>query len=250
MKYFKIIKENTFIGIITSDDFRRFQIKHKRILVCDENTAQYAWCQDKMYRDNWLSPLITDLVQYELADITEITKEEYDELYEMIEQDEEITPTPEPEPEPEPIPDEQEQDITVEYAKQLKIKEMSNACQSIIYSGIDVTLADGESHHFSLTDQDQKDLSEIKALAKDGVELLPYHEDGQLCKFYSATDILAITTMATNYIIYHTTYFNSLQAYIKSLRSLNTISRVEYGMEIPEKYQSEVWKALNQNENT
>ena len=42
------------------------------------------------------------------ADVIEISKEEYDELYEMIERDEEITPTPEPEPTPEPTPDEQE----------------------------------------------------------------------------------------------------------------------------------------------
>ena len=58
----------------------------------------------------------------------------------------------------------------------------------------------------------------------------------------------SIANAATNYITYHTTYFNSLKAYIKSLRSINTISKVRYGMDIPERYQSDVWKEINKDE--
>jgi hypothetical protein len=185
------------------------------------------------------------------ADVIEITKEEYDELYEMIERDEEITP--EPDPQPDPIPDPEEEDIIVEYAKTLKTREMSYTCEQLIYTGIDVVLSDEESHHFSLTEHDQLDLMKLESLARSGeVEYLPYHEDGELCKYYSAADIITIANTATAYITYHTTYFNSLRAYINSLRSLNTISQVVYGMPIPERYQSDVWKdikdANNQND--
>lgn len=182
------------------------------------------------------------------ADVIEIDKEEYEELYELIEHDEEIEPYPEPEPSPEPEPE--PEDITVAYAKKLKLKDMSNTCNNIIFSGIDVVLSDEETHHFSLTEYDQLNLFKLETLARSGQEVLPYHEDGELCKFYPAVDIIAIANAATQYITYHTTYFNSLKAYINSLRSLNTISRVTYGMDIPEKYQSDVWKEINKNDET
>lgn len=182
------------------------------------------------------------------ADVIEIDKEEYDELYELIEHDEEIEPYPEPEPSPEPEPE--PEDITVAYAKKLKLKDMSNTCNNIIFAGIDVVLSDEETHHFSLTEYDQLNLFKLETLARSGQEALPYHEDGELCKFYPAVDIIAIANAAAQYITYHTTYFNSLKAYINSLRSLNTISKVTYGMDIPEKYQSDVWKEINKNDET
>lgn len=182
------------------------------------------------------------------ADVIEIDKEEYDELYELIEHDEEIEPYPEPEPSPEPEPE--PEDITVAYAKKLKLKDMSNTCNNIIFAGIDVVLSDEETHHFSLTEYDQLNLFKLETLARSGQEVLPYHEDGELCKFYPAADIITIANAATQYITYHTTYFNSLKAYINSLRSLNTISKVTYGMDIPEKYQSDVWKEINKNDET
>jgi hypothetical protein len=36
-----------------------------------------------------------------------------------------------------------------------------------------------------------------------------------------------------NFIEYHTTYFNSLKAYIKTLKLQSQLSAVYYGMEIP-----------------
>ena len=141
MKYFKLIKDRvTFIGIATTDDFRKFQIKHSILLACKEDDAQYINCDNNLYRDTWLAPLNNNIITYETSEIIEITKEEYDELYEMIERDEEITP--EPEPQPEPIPDPEEEDITVDYAKTLKIREMSYTCENLIYAGIDVILSD------------------------------------------------------------------------------------------------------------
>ena len=164
----------------------------------------------------------------------------------MIERDEEINPTPEPEPDPMPEPE--PEDITVDYAKTLKIKEMNQTCQNTIFAGIDVVLSDDKSHHFSLTEYDQVNLFKLETLAHSGAETLPYHEDDKPCQFFSAADIIAIANAATSYVTYHTTYTNSLKSYIKSLRSLNTIARVYYGIEIPEKYQSEVWKALINND--
>ena len=220
-------------------------MRHNILISCTEKEAECIQVEDKYYHAGWMKTIREDVGAI-TADVTEITKEEYDILYEMIERDEEIDPTPEPEPDPTPEPE--PEDITVDYAKTLKIKEMNQTCQNTIFAGIDVVLSDDKSHHFSLTEYDQVNLFKLETLAHSGAETLPYHEDDKPCQFFSAADIIAIANAATSYVTYHTTYTNNLKSYIKSLRSLNTISRVYYGIEIPEKYQSEVWKALINND--
>ncbi len=171
-------------------------------------------------------------------------KEEFEAIRKIIDDGKEVEPEPTPEPEPEP-----EDDGTVAFAKETKIKEMNQTCQNTIFAGIDVVVSDDKSHHFSLTEYDQVNLFKLETLAHSGEEMLPYHEDDKPCQFFSAADIITIANAATSYVTYHTTYTNSLKSYIKSLRSLNTIAKVYYGIEIPEKYQSEVWKALINNGN-
>lgn len=222
-------------------------MRHNILISCTEQEAECIQIEDNYYHAGWMKAVREDIGAI-TADVIEIDKEEYDELYELIEHDEEIEPYPEPEPSPEPEPE--PEDITVAYAKKLKLKDMSNTCNNIIFAGIDVVLSDEETHHFSLTEYDQLNLFKLETLARSGQEVLPYHEDGELCKFYPAADIITIANAATQYITYHTTYFNSLKAYINSLRSLNTISKVTYGMDIPEKYQSDVWKEINKNDET
>jgi len=224
-------------------------LRHNILVSCTEKEAECIQIENGYYRDGWMKPAREDIGAIS-ASVIEIDKEEYDELYDLIERDEEITPDPEPDVDPEPTPEPEPQDITVAYAKKLKLNEMSKTCENIIFAGIDVVLSDEETHHFSLTEYDQLNLFKLETLARSGEEYLPYHEDDELCKFYPAIDIITIADAATQYITYHTTYFNSLKAYINSLRSVNTISRVEYGIEIPERYQSDVWKEINKNDET
>lgn len=247
MKYYKVINEQLFVGIATTSELRKIQLRHNILISCTEQEAECIQIEDNYYHAGWMKAVREDIGAI-TADVIEIDKEEYDELYELIEHDEEIEPYPEPEPSPEPEPE--PEDITVAYAKKLKLKDMSNTCNNIIFAGIDVVLSDEETHHFSLTEYDQLNLFKLETLARSGQEVLPYHEDGELCKFYPAVDIITIANAATQYITYHTTYFNSLKAYINSLRSLNTISKVTYGMDIPKKYQSDVWKEINKNDET
>ena len=242
MKYYKVINGTTFIGIATTTDLRKFLYKNRVLIISSENEAQYVQIGNDLFHDSWMKK--PDLgIDYEIADVVQITQEEYEELYEMIEKDEEITPEPPVEPTPEPEPE--QEDVTVEYARMLKTKEMSAVCQSIISSGIDVELSDGETHHFSLTEYDQLNLFKLEAIARSGeMAVLPYHEDDELCKYYPAIDIITIANVATEYITYHTTYFNSLKHYIKSLNTVNDITTVKYGCDIPEEYQSDVWKGI------
>lgn len=74
--YYKIAKEKVIVGVISSDGFRRYQEKHKRILFADEETGQFVEYREKYYTDDWLRPC-PEAVQAELADITRIDEEEF-----------------------------------------------------------------------------------------------------------------------------------------------------------------------------
>ena len=75
-----------------------------------------------------------------------------------------------------------------------KRQEISRACEQIIYSGVDVTLTDGSTEHFSLTEHDQLNLFGKQVQLAAGAEQLEYHSDGQPCRYYSAADIQTIIT--------------------------------------------------------
>ncbi len=245
MKYYKIINDTIFIGACSSSDFRKFQLKHKILLACDVDYAQYIQFKDKMYRDNWFCPVITDTVEYGNAKVIEIDEEEYNALIKAIEDNEEIIVQPDV-----PDVDENESDIdkdeevTVDYVKEVKIREMSQQCNQIITNGVDVTLSDNKSHHFSLTIYDQIMISKLADKAKNGENALPWHEDNGECKFYSSEDILILSNNMELLITYQQTYFNSLKQYIKSLSDIKEIGRIKYGCEIPEDYRSDVLNAL------
>ena len=126
----------------------------------------------------------------------------------------------------------------------MKIKEMSNTCRQTIIDGIDVELSDGKTHHFSLEIEDQIKIQALAIKAQQGEEKLYWHPDGELCQFYSAEDILRIYAALEETQTVNTTYFNSLRNYIQSMTSIEQVSKVVYGMGIPEEYQSEVLKYL------
>lgn len=241
MKYYKLIADSTIVGIGTTIDFRRFQLKHKIILACTEKDAQYIQYKDNLYRDKWMLPENNDVVSSILVDVIEIEQSEYNALLAAIESGEEIElpqeETPEIVPEPEP-------DITVEFVRERKIAEMSNKCEVEITNGFDAELSDGNTYHFSLTTQDQLNLITLSSMVANGETAIPYHADGELCKFYSADDINIILTNATAHKTYHVSYFNALKAYIEALVTIEDISAIEYGVMIPEAYQSDVLKVL------
>jgi hypothetical protein len=78
----------------------------------------------------------------------------------------------------------------------------------------------------------------------NGETTIPYHADGELCRFYSATDMLAVITYATQYKTYQVSYHNALKLYVESLSDMNLISSIYYGIEIPEAYLSDVLKSF------
>jgi hypothetical protein len=241
MNYYKIIQDTTFIGVVTSRCFRKYQHKYGLLLICPESESQYVKADNgKYYRDIWMQPFVTDEILYSMADIVSITQEEYDMLSRAIENNEVISV--------ENIIDDETidpiEEVTIDFIKTSKIAEMNYLCNKTITNGFDVVLSDDNSYHFSLTTQDQLNLITLSSMVESGETQIPYHADGEPCKFYSVEDISAIITKATEFKTYHVSYFNSLKTYINSMETKEEIAVVIYGIEIPEEYQSEVLKSL------
>lgn len=131
---------------------------------------------------------------------------------------------------------------TLEEVKRLKKQEVSTACQQTIFNGIDVTLSDGSIGHFSLTEHDQLNLFGKQVQIAAGTTEVEYHADGQPCKYFSATDMQIIIETAIYYVSYQTTYCNALNMWITGCQTIEEVSLIAYGLDIPAAYQTEVLK--------
>lgn len=130
--------------------------------------------------------------------------------------------------------------------KEKKIAEMSTACREAIIEGFDVILSDGKKRHFSMTVEDQLNINSLYGLLSSGMTAVPYHADGDACEYFSADDFQIIAQMAASHKTFHESYFNSLKTFINSKRTASTIEAITYGVVIPEQYQSDVLKALQE----
>ena len=132
---------------------------------------------------------------------------------------------------------------TLEELQAAKKREISQACETAIYSGVDVTFTDGSVEHFSLTEHDQLNLFGKQVQLAAGAEQMEYHSDGQPCRYYSAADMQTIITAAMQFVSYHTTYCNAINMWIAGCESTEEVQAIYYGADVPERYQSDVLKA-------
>ena len=135
----------------------------------------------------------------------------------------------------------------LESVKQRKVNEMNQVQQQTIENGFNATLTDGTVEHFTLTGHDQTSLLGLAGQVQAGIEQIPWHtsDHDEPCKYYSNADMKIITDMATIFVTLQVTYFRDLRIYInKGLNTKEEVEAVEYGIMIPEEYQSEVLKNL------
>lgn len=116
------------------------------------------------------------------------------------------------------------------------LKEIGAACRHTIISGVDLMVGEEPNRtlqHFSLTEDDQRNISSLASIAMSTRVSLPYHADGTQCVVYSYKDIIRLYGKAQAHILYHTTYCNSLNTYIRSLSTKSEMMGITYGMTIP-----------------
>lgn len=242
MKFYKILVDRTFIGAVHSGQFVAENAVRRRLFHSDEEHGQFIEYKGILYRDYWMQPVVNDSRIFTIADIREITEEEYTAYMEAIINNDTIDDEPEEEEEeiiPTPVPN---IDEGLEFVRESKINAMSRACRTTIESGFDLELR-GETHHFSLTTQDQLNLMSLSATATTQ-DLIPYHADDETCVFYTADEIKEIAAKATEFKNYNLAYYNSLKTYINALETIEEVSAITYGTPIPEEYKSDVLKVL------
>lgn len=124
----------------------------------------------------------------------------------------------------------------LEEVKGDKIKEISDTCKETIFKGINVTLSDGNTKHFSLKTEDQINLNGLLGQINLGnikpENGVPYHADGEMCTLFSIVDFTLIANTAMSFILRQTTYCNHLMSYVKSLENVNDVQAVVYGQEL------------------
>lgn len=247
MKYYKIIQDNNFIGVACSNDFKRYQLRHNCYVSATEAYGEFIGYNGKLYRSTWMPPVPNESsASYEQAIIIEITEEEYNIYYEAIENNEEIIINTDDDLNPVPviIDIDPADDVSIEFVRSSKLNEMSYICRTTIEAGFDLELR-GETHHFSLSTQDQLNLMSLSIMAQTQ-DLIPYHADGEEVIFYSADEINQIVSAATDLKVYNTSYYNALKSYINALETIEEITAIEYGVSIPDEYKSDVLNILEQ----
>ena len=244
MNYYKLIDQQNISGVITSNDFIAYYPSADCYLSATDLTGEYANYDNKLYRDTWMKPYQV-FIPHQVVKILPITFDEYQILKEMFKTEETIRRI-EIEEQEEIIEDNTDpSDIsTLDFIRTTKINEMSYTCRTTIEAGFDLELR-GVMKHFSLDTQDQLNLISLSAMAQTQT-LIPYHADGEECVFYTNEEINEIVETATAFKIYHTTYYNALKTYINALETIEEISAITYGVEIPDEYKSDVLKVLEQ----
>lgn len=257
MMYYKVIKDDEFIGVGTTQDLRKYQSKHSIMLACDESEVQYIQIGDVIYHAMWMVPETVKGL-HPIAEVIEITEDEYNTLKDAIDSGEEIIPDEPIEPEPEvPETPDENTEITLDFVKQKKISEMSKACENSIIAGADVTLTDGNTYHFSFTEHDQSRIGLLASSARMAAMLeqmgmptgeteqsYPWNPDNGDCVYYSRNDMILIGTAYEATVTYHKSYYHALRDYINAMDDIQDVTGVMYGMEVPEEYWGVVYRDI------
>lgn len=126
--------------------------------------------------------------------------------------------------------------------------EISKACNTVIVAGVDVPVGDQSQdvhmEHFNLSLEDQSNINNLFRVVELGGTEFPYQADDGSCKVYSATEIAAIYIAAQTLITTQTAYHNALKAYVNALTESEEIAAIQYGMDLPEPFASELASKL------
>lgn len=115
-----------------------------------------------------------------------------------------------------------------------KQKEISASCNQAIIAGMDVETSKG-LEHFSLQETDQINLTTATNAVQQGLTEYPYHADSQLCRMFTAEEILSIADAATKHKLYHTTLCNHLLTWVRRAETKEELESITYSEEaLPE----------------
>lgn len=232
---YKVMYKNIIIDILKRPIYCKYFPKTGQKLRTDATSANciISSSGSETYHLVGRSPELPD--EYKSVELVAIDKEEFDYLQSLKTQGEDLQ-------------------IDLTEARDDKTAEMSAESEATIHAGTDITLSDGQTYHFSFSDQDQFQIGFLATAARNSAMLesmgaptgetgadYPWHADGGDCIFYSREDMIAIGTAMQNYITYHNSYFHALRNYIYELTNPLAIVELYYGVEVPKMYWGEVY---------
>lgn len=122
-------------------------------------------------------------------------------------------------------------ELTLEEAKENKIKELSAACNAAITTGTDVELAEG-TYHFSFSRDDQTNIKNLFDMTIATKMLAAYHADGGEVILYSYDDIARLYVAEQKWIIQNTTHYNMLKQLISQKESIEEVNEMTFTTEL------------------
>lgn len=120
---------------------------------------------------------------------------------------------------------------TIEEIRTHKIDEFKILSNRIIEQGETVTLSDGSQDEFNYTQMNQMNLANAFNLAVATKDSVPYYDKDNVCKIYSAEDIIRIYSSCQILVTYHVTLAHQLADQIKNMESIEEIKTLEYSYE-------------------
>ena len=81
MSYYKVVTDGMIVGVCTDEDFRRYQTKHRIIIVSGPDKVEAVDCGGTLYHDAWMAE---PGFPCEPASVIEITEEEFENLKEQL----------------------------------------------------------------------------------------------------------------------------------------------------------------------
>ena len=210
--YYKIIQDGKVIDVVYNPSFIRF-LSSGHIAITDRSSAQGIIGSDNetIYSFSYKSDKATAIVK-----VYKISLNEFNRLSSLLNSERSIN----------------EEDDKLTKNQEIKIAELSKACQAKIIEGFSVRFTDANEYNFRLTAEDQINLLNLENQLNTGADTFIYHGTGLPCRIFTREEIKKIVNTYRKHVLYHTTYFNVAKQYIKSLNDINKINAFYYGKDI------------------
>ena len=134
----------------------------------------------------------------------------------------------------------------LQYAKNIKIKQLSETCNAAINAGAEIQLAEDVVESFSYNLDDQANIGDMTNAITLGADAYPYHANGADCRMYQSPEIITMYSTLSTLKTHHLTYYNQLRAYVNSLTTAEDVYAVEYGQELTGEYLAKYNKLMTQ----
>ena len=133
--------------------------------------------------------------------------------------------------------------MSLDEAKEYKIKEIGKICREEISEGATVVFPDGKEEFFTHDADDEINLTNAAFLAFVGKSLgfeldyIPYHSSGHLCQNYTFAQIMVIYMTLQLRLTRLTTKCNMLNCMIRACETKDDVLAINWDDQLPPEYQ-------------